>query len=104
MEGEVDQITIIQIFIALLFVGGTVKAYYFGRNHDAPEYIDCQSPEENNFDFNVVTKLLVVGGIGMVLWLCCGGFNRPIGAPPQVGTPSASVSAPTDVGGTRRQD
>jgi|GEM_PF-3656255 len=68
------------VLLAIFAVIGFIK---FMRRVDSTNYGTRGSyySSDADFDFDLLNMCLIVGVIGIILWLCMGGFTTPIGAP-----------------------
>jgi len=87
-----DIVAIIVTAIAVAFGVFRTLSISQSSDYDVTRYTE----NESNFDFGMASKLLVVVGIGLIVWLVCGGFGKPIGAPPAAPSLSSSPSTTAD--------
>jgi len=68
------------VLLAIFAVIGFIK---FMKRVDNSNYGTRGSyySSDADFDFDLLNIGLVVGVIGIIIWLCMGGFSAPIGAP-----------------------
>jgi hypothetical protein len=88
-QGEMDFNTLYMVCVAACAVFGLIRYIYALNDGDSLSI----NQSENNFDFNFVFNALIIGVIGIFVWLLCGGMKMQVGPPPVAWATSGRLSS-----------